>query len=136
VPRPPILPPEKKAAIVLSVLAGETTAAEAARAAGVSGQAISNWKRRFVEAGRCGLDANPEQQNTREQQLMSEINALKNALGDSYLQLQAMQSSLRTRTAPGMPRRLDPTLQRRNPQLVPAMNTRRTASPSPHSGRT
>ncbi|MFD8081327.1 helix-turn-helix domain-containing protein [Kitasatospora sp. NPDC059722] len=91
-PRPPALPSEEKASIVLSILSGQVTAAEAARQAGVSDQAISSWKRRFIEAGREGLDAGHGQQNTRELQLLKEISMLKSALGDSYLQLRELTS--------------------------------------------
>jgi hypothetical protein len=40
--RPPALPPEKKVRIVLSILAGEMTVAEAARRAKVSEQSIGS----------------------------------------------------------------------------------------------
>jgi transposase len=43
--RPPALPPEEKVRIVLSILAGEMTVAEAARRAKVSEQSVGNWKR-------------------------------------------------------------------------------------------
>ena len=47
--RPPVFPVEDKVRIVLSVLAGETTVAEAARKAKVSEQSVGNWKRQFLE---------------------------------------------------------------------------------------
>mgnify|MGYP000261038882 FL=1 len=43
--RPPTILAEKKLRIVLSVLQGEITIAEAARREKVSEQAIGNWKR-------------------------------------------------------------------------------------------
>ena len=43
--RPPRIPLEKKLRIVLAVLQGEITVAEAARREKVSEQAIGNWKR-------------------------------------------------------------------------------------------
>ncbi|WP_233533427.1 hypothetical protein [Kitasatospora sp. SolWspMP-SS2h] len=46
--RPPALPPQEKVRIVLSILAGEMTVAEATRRAKVSGQSIGTWKRRFL----------------------------------------------------------------------------------------
>jgi transposase len=55
--RPPVFPVEDKVRIVLSVLAGEVTVAEAARKAKVSEQSVGNWKRQFLEAGRLGLAA-------------------------------------------------------------------------------
>ncbi|GHF64566.1 helix-turn-helix domain-containing protein [Kitasatospora xanthocidica] len=89
-----MLPPQRKADIILSVLSGETTAAEAARVAGVSSQAISNWKRCFIKAGCEGLDTSTEHSG-REQQLLKEIEKLKSALGDSYLQLREMRALVR-----------------------------------------
>ncbi|MFG2986792.1 transposase [Streptomyces sp. NPDC048258] len=96
-PRPPALPSEEKVRIVLAVLAGEITAAEAAREAGVTDQAIYNWKRRFVIAGRNGLQTGLDQASQREQKLIGELNELKQALGDSYLQLQAIRATMRSR---------------------------------------
>ena len=51
--RPPSIPAEKKSRIVLSVLAGEMTIAEAARREKVSEQSISRWKAEFLEAGKA-----------------------------------------------------------------------------------
>ena len=53
--RPPVIPAEKKTRIVLSVLAGEMSIAEAARKEKVSDQSIGRWKAEFLEAGRTGL---------------------------------------------------------------------------------
>src|SRR5690606_36912783 len=55
--RPPVIPAEKKLRIVLSVLAGEVTAAEAARREKISEQSIGRWKAEFLEAGKQGLIA-------------------------------------------------------------------------------
>lgn len=52
----PRLPIEDKVRIVLAVLAGEVTVAEAARRHGVSEQSVANWRDRFVESGKAGLD--------------------------------------------------------------------------------
>lgn len=51
--RPPVVPVEDKQRIVLSVLAGEVTLAEAARRNKVSEQSVSRWKSQFLEAGRA-----------------------------------------------------------------------------------
>ena len=45
--RPPVIPVEKKTGIVLSVLAGEMTIAEAARREKVSELSIGRWKADF-----------------------------------------------------------------------------------------
>ena len=47
--------PERKLQVVLSVLRGEVSVAEAARRAGVAEQTVHNWKNAFLEAGRAGL---------------------------------------------------------------------------------
>lgn len=50
--RPPSISAEKKTRVVLSVLAGELTVAEAARREKVSEQSIGLWKADFLEAGK------------------------------------------------------------------------------------
>ena len=52
--RPPVIPAEKKTRIVMSVLAGEMTIAEAARKEKISEQSIGRWKADFLEAGLYG----------------------------------------------------------------------------------
>lgn len=71
--RPPTIPAEKKLRIVLSVLQGEITIAEAARREKVSEQAIGNWKRQFLEGGKAGIEAGKSKPSTREQQLEDEV---------------------------------------------------------------
>ncbi|WP_237740051.1 helix-turn-helix domain-containing protein [Serinicoccus marinus] len=53
--RAPVIPAERKTRIVLSVLAGEVSIAEAARKEKVSEQSIGRWKAEFLEAGRTAL---------------------------------------------------------------------------------
>ncbi len=57
--RPPVFPVEDKTRIVLSVLAGEMTIAEAARRNKVSETSVAKWKQQFLESGpgRAGLAA-------------------------------------------------------------------------------
>jgi transposase len=54
VSRPPEFPVEDKLRIVLSVLSGGMTIAEAARRNKTSEQATGRWKQQFIEAGRAG----------------------------------------------------------------------------------
>jgi transposase len=42
--------------VVLAVLLGEMSVAEAARRHGVTATTISNWRDRFIEAGKGGLE--------------------------------------------------------------------------------
>jgi len=50
------LPVEEKQRVVLAVLAGELTAAEAARGHGVSTNAVLSWRSKFLDAGRRALE--------------------------------------------------------------------------------
>lgn len=65
--RPPVIPAELKARIVLGVIAGEMTIAEAARREKVSEQSIGRWKADFLEAGKTALAAGRNGPSTGEQ---------------------------------------------------------------------
>jgi transposase len=93
--RPPVFPAEEKVRIVLSILAGETTVAEAARRAKVSEQSVGNWKRQFPEAGKSGLAAGKAGPSTREQQLEAEVSELTQALGEAAVELRVWKSPRR-----------------------------------------
>jgi transposase len=64
--RPPMIPPEKKTRIVLAILAGEMSIAEAARKEKISEQSIGRWKAEFIEAGRTALVAGRSGRSSRE----------------------------------------------------------------------
>lgn len=83
---------EEKTALVLDVLAGRTSLAAAAEAAGVSAQSVANWRRQFVEAGSRGLRPRYEQEapslhEARLRHLTGEIHRLKLALAEAHLSL-------------------------------------------------
>ena len=71
--RPPSIPVEKKTRVVLSVLAGEMSIAEAARREKVSEQSIGRWKADFLEAGKTALAAGRSGPSSREAQLEAEV---------------------------------------------------------------
>ncbi|GAA1739918.1 hypothetical protein GCM10009809_39290 [Isoptericola hypogeus] len=98
--RPPAVPAEEKTRIVLSVLAGEVTVAEAARRAKVSEQSVGNWKRAFLEAGKTGLAAGKSGPSTREQQLEAQIADLTQALGEAHLEARVWKKSAEGRLGP------------------------------------
>jgi transposase len=98
--RPPVFPAEEKVRIVLSILAGETTVAEAARRAKVSEQSVGNWKRQFLEAGKTGLAAGKAGPSTREQQLEAEVTELTQALGEAAVELRVWKKSAEGRLGP------------------------------------
>src|SRR5215203_2408282 len=71
--RPPTIPPEKKTRIVLAILAGEMSIADAARREKVSEQSIGRWKAEFLEAGKTALVAGRSGPSSREEQLEAEV---------------------------------------------------------------
>ena len=91
--RPPVVPAEEKVRIVLSVLAGEVTVAEAARRAKVSEQSVGNSKRQFLEGGRSGIVAGKSKPSSREQQLEAEVADLTQALGEAHLEARVWKKS-------------------------------------------
>jgi transposase len=77
-----LIPPEKKTRIVLAILAGEMSIAEAARKEKVSEQSIGRWKAEFIEACRTALVAGRSGPSSREEQLEAEVVELTQALGE------------------------------------------------------
>ena len=98
--RPPVIPPEKKTRVVLAVLSGEVSVAEAARKEQVSEQSIHRWKADFVEAGKVGLAAGRSGPSTREQQLQAEVAELTQALGEAHLEVRVWKKSAEGRLGP------------------------------------
>lgn len=90
------IPAEEKTRLVLAVLAGEMTGAEAARRCGVSSTQVTKWKHQFLEAGAermqevpsgpAGQAGNPEQRRLRH-----ENEELKLALAEATVQLRIWQ---------------------------------------------
>lgn len=78
---------EQKLQIVLSVVRGEQSVAEAARRGGVSEQSVHTWKRQFLDAGREGLEKGARRRSSRELELEAENEELKAALGEVHVQL-------------------------------------------------
>ena len=98
--RPPVIPAEVKARIVLSVLSGEVSIAEAARREKVSEQSIGRWKADFLEAGKAALVAGKSGPSTREQQLEAEVAELTQALGEAAVELRVWKKSAEGRLGP------------------------------------
>ena len=97
--RPPTILAEKKLRIVLSVLQGEISIAEAARREKVSEQAIGNWKRQFLEGGKAGIDSKSKP-TSREQQLEDEVAELTQALGEAAVEIRVWKKSAEGRLGP------------------------------------
>lgn len=98
--RPVSIPVEKKTRIVLSVLAGEVSVAEAARREKVSEQSVGRWKADFLEAGKAGLAAGKSGPSTREEQLEAEVAELTQALGEAAVEVRVWKKSAEGRLGP------------------------------------
>ena len=98
--RPPMIPPEKKTRIVLAILSGEMSMAEAARKEKVSEQSIGRWKAEFIEAGRTALVAGRSGPSSREEQLEAEGVELTQALGEAHVELRVWKKSAEGRLGP------------------------------------
>lgn len=98
--RPLVIPAEKKIRIVLSVLLGEISIAEAARREKVSEQAIGNWKRQFLEGGKAGIEAGKSKPSSREKQLEDEVAGLTQALGEAAVEIWVWKKSAEGRLGP------------------------------------
>lgn len=98
--RPLSIPVEKKTRIVLSVLAGEITMAQAARREKVSEQSIGRWKADFLEAGKTALAAGKSGPTSREEQLEAEVADLTQALGEAAVEIRVWKKSAEGRLGP------------------------------------
>ena len=99
--RPPVFSVEDKFRLVLSVISGEMTTAEAARRGKTSEQSISTWKRQFLEGGKEGLaDSGRLQPSQRERALVEENEELKAALGEAHVELRVWKKSAEYRLGP------------------------------------
>ena len=98
--RPPLISPDKKFRIVMSILTGEVTIAEAARREKISQTSIGRWKLEFLEAGKVALTAGKTGPSTREQQLETEVADLTQALGEAAVELRVWKKSAEGRLGP------------------------------------
>ena len=91
--RPSVFSVEDKFRLVLAVIGGEMSVAEAARRGKASEQSISTWKRQFLEGGKPGVAP-------RERALLDEIEELKAALGEAHVELRVWKKSAEHRLGP------------------------------------
>lgn len=81
-----------KARVVLSVLRGEMTGAEAARRHGVSETSIGKWKEQFVAAGRAGLQSSgPARVSGAQARVAAQVDELTRALGEAHVELRLLR---------------------------------------------
>jgi transposase len=83
---------EEKQRIVLSVLRGECTVAEAARRNECSETSIAKWRDQFMQAGRAALEAGVARgPSAREAQLQRELDGVMSALGEAHVRLRLLE---------------------------------------------
>ncbi|MGE2837124.1 transposase [Mycobacterium sp. SMC-4] len=87
---------EEKTRLVLAVLAGEMTGAEAARRCGVSSNQVTKWKHQFLEAGAERMQEVPggaahTAGSPEQRRLRMENEQLKLALAEATVQLRIWQ---------------------------------------------
>lgn len=86
--QPPVKSVEDKTRIVLAVLRGEVSIAEAARRESTSQVSISKWRDLFFAGGLRALEQGARHgPSTREQQMAVEIEDLNTALGEAHMEL-------------------------------------------------
>ena len=99
--RPSVFSVEDKLRLVLAVISGEMTTAEAARRGKASEQSVSTWKRQFLEGGKAGLvEGGKPGANPRERALAAENEELKAALGEAHVELRVWKKSAEFRLGP------------------------------------
>ena len=99
--RPAVISLEDKFRLVVAVISGELTVAEAARRSKVSEQSIGNWKRQFLEAGKQGLaDGGRPGSHPQVQRLEDDVEELKAALGEAHVELRVWKKSAEYRLGP------------------------------------
>jgi len=88
-----------RAALVVSLLKGETTAAEAARRHGLKVAEVEAWRERFLLGAENALRARPKEDEALREE---EINRLKRKVGELTMDLDILREASRLRpTTPG-----------------------------------
>lgn len=86
--RPPMFKASEKQRIVLSVLRGEASVAEAARRNRCSETSIAKWRDQFVQGGAAALEAGAARgPSARESQLERQLDQVTSALGEAHVEL-------------------------------------------------
>lgn len=90
--RPSMFSAEKKQQIVLAVMRGELSIAEAARRFAASETSIAKWRDLFVEGGVAALkNGSRAAASGREVQLEQELAELTQALGEAHVELRMLK---------------------------------------------
>ena len=89
---------KRRAALVISVLRGETTAAEAARRHGLKVAEVEEWRERLLLGAENALRARPKEEEALREE---EINRLKRKVGELTMDLDILREAAKRPTSPG-----------------------------------
>lgn len=81
------LAPEEIADLVVGVITGRESVTEAARRAQVPARSVETWRQLFLDGGLQALEGAGPRRPTRENLLEKEVESLKEALGEVFLEL-------------------------------------------------
>lgn len=88
---------KRRAALVISLLKGETTAAEAARRHGLKVAEVEEWRDRFLLGAENALRARPKEDEALREE---EVNRLKRKVGELTMDLDILREAARLRPTP------------------------------------
>jgi transposase-like protein len=91
---------KRRVALVLSLLKGETTAAEAARRHGLKVAEVEEWRDRFLLGAENALRARPREEEALREE---ELNRLKRKVGELTMDLDILRTANAHRLRPTMP---------------------------------
>src|SRR5262249_36013419 len=89
---------KRRAALVLSLLKGETTAADAARRHGLTVAEVEEWRERFLLGAENALRARPKEEDALREE---EVNRLKRKVGELTMDLDILRVAAKRPTTPG-----------------------------------
>jgi transposase-like protein len=89
---------KRRAALVISVLRGETTAAEAARRHGLKVAEVEEWRERFLLGAENALRARQKEEDALREE---EVNRLKRKVGELTMDLDILREAAKRPTTPG-----------------------------------
>ena len=85
---------KRKAAVVMSIVKGETSAAEAARKHGLTVAEIERWKEQFFAAGENALRARPRDEEAAKSE---QIERLQRKVGELVLDIDILREAKKSR---------------------------------------
>ena len=87
----------RRSALILSIIKGETSVAEAARRHGLTVREVEQWKERFMEAAQNALRSRPKDEEALKE---AEIRKLKEKVGELVLESDIWKAACKIRGIP------------------------------------